>query len=65
MPRDSRPEDAFAEALFTAYNDQGPNPWKTFDGRDVPRWPELSEQVVEKWRAVARRALEGQTADGR
>jgi hypothetical protein len=44
------------EALFNAYNDQGPNPWKTFDGRDVPRWPDLSDQVRAKWRAVARAA---------
>jgi hypothetical protein len=43
----------FAERLFNAYNEQGPNPWKTFDGRDVPRWPDLSEQVREKWTAVA------------
>lgn len=40
--------------LFCAYNDQGPNPWKTWDGNDVPRWEALSEQVKEKWRAVAR-----------
>jgi predicted HAD superfamily Cof-like phosphohydrolase len=45
--------DKLAEKLFDAYNDQPPNPWKTFDGRDVPRWPDLSEQVREKWRAVA------------
>ena len=42
-----------AEALFNVYNEQGPNPWKTFDGRDVPRWPEISEQVRAKWSAVA------------
>lgn len=32
-------------------------PWQTFDGRPVPRWPELSAQVQAKWRAVARAAL--------
>lgn len=47
-----------AEALFNAYNDQGPNPWKTFDGRDVPRWPDLSIQVKIKWEAAAERAIE-------
>jgi hypothetical protein len=46
-------EVEFAEILFNAYNEQGPNPWKTFDGRDVPRWGELNDQVRGKWRAVA------------
>lgn len=43
--------------LFEAYNDEGPNPWKTFDGRQVPYWPELSDQVRAKWRASARKAV--------
>lgn len=47
-----------AEQLFNAYNNEPPNPWKTFDGRDVPRWDALSEQVKAKWRAVAYCALE-------
>lgn len=47
-----------AEALFNAYNEESPNPWKTFDGRDVPRWNALSEQVRTKWRAAARKASE-------
>lgn len=42
-----------AERLFNAYNEQGPNPWKTFDGRDVPRWDGLNDQVRAKWVAVA------------
>jgi hypothetical protein len=46
-----------AERLFNAYNEQGPNPWKTFDGRDVPRWPSLSDQVRQKWLAVAAASL--------
>lgn len=46
--------DNTASLLFNVYNNQGPNPWKTWDGKDVPRWHELSEQVKEKWRAVAR-----------
>lgn len=45
-----------AERLFNTYNEQGPNPWKTFDGRPVPRWPALSAQVQGKWRAVAEAA---------
>lgn len=46
-----------ATALFNAYNDQGPNPWQTFDGRPVPKWPELTDQVRAKWRAVAERVV--------
>lgn len=42
-----------AEQLFNAYNEEGPNPWKTFDGRDVPRWEGLNDAVRAKWVAVA------------
>lgn len=58
-----------AEALFIAYNAQEPNPWQTFDGRPVPTWTELSDQVRGKWIAAASRAKdlltpqEIQTAD--
>jgi hypothetical protein len=46
-----------ARAMFDAYNEQGPNPWKTFDGRDVPRWDELNDQVRSKWEAAAQKAI--------
>jgi hypothetical protein len=39
--------------MFNAYNEQGPNPWKTFDGRDVPRWDAINDQVRAKWNAAA------------
>jgi hypothetical protein len=42
-----------AEQLFNAYNEHGATPWKTFDGRDVPRWEGLNDAVREKWVAVA------------
>lgn len=42
-----------AEQLFNTYNAQGPNPWKTFDGREVPRWEQCGAQVQGKWIAVA------------
>lgn len=41
-----------AQAAFERYNEQGPNPWKTYDGKDVPRWPALTDQVRAKWRAA-------------
>lgn len=48
--------EEIARKMFEAYNEQGPNPWKTWDGKDVLRWPELTDQVREKWMAAARSA---------
>lgn len=45
--------------MFNAYNQEGPNPWKTWDGKDVPRWNDLNDQVRGKWIAAARVALVG------
>jgi hypothetical protein len=45
-----------AEAMFNAYNEHGHSRWKTFDGRDVPRWKELNDQVRGKWIAAAEAA---------
>jgi hypothetical protein len=47
-----------ARSMFDAYNEQGPNPWKTFDDRDVPRWDALNDQVRAKWVAAAIAAVE-------
>lgn len=49
--------DELAELMFDAYNAAGPNPWKTFDGRDVPRWSRCGEQVQAKWAAAAKCAM--------
>ena len=46
------------QQCFTAYNDAGPNPWKTHDGRDVPTWDQLNDQVRGKWAAAAKKARE-------
>lgn len=46
-----------AQQLFNAYNNRGPNPWKTWDGKPVPLWDALSDQVRMKWTAVARESL--------
>lgn len=45
-----------AEKMFNAYNEVG-TPWKTFDGRDVPRWPDINDAVRAKWTAAATTAL--------
>lgn len=45
--------DSLAQRMYRAYNDQGPNPWKTFDGRSVPQWDSITEQVRGKWKAAA------------
>lgn len=45
-----------AKAMFEAYNAQGPNPNKTWDGKDVPPWEQLGDQVQGKWLAAARAA---------
>lgn len=46
--------DGAAREAFAAHNAAGPNPGKTFDGRDVPPWEECGDQVRAKWRAAAR-----------
>ena len=43
-----------AREAFGAYNAAGPNPGKTWDGRDVPPWEDCGDQVRAKWRAAAR-----------
>lgn len=48
-----------AERMFNAYNAQGPNPGKTWDGKDVPAWAALNDQVRGKWVAAAVEAMKG------
>jgi hypothetical protein len=50
-------EARLARKMFEAYNAQGPNPNKTWDGKDVPAWEDLGEQVRGKWMAAARAAM--------
>jgi hypothetical protein len=45
---------AIAERAFNAYNEHGPTPWLTFDGRPVPRWDAITEAVREKWIAAVK-----------
>lgn len=57
--RASREEPAFdaqdiASQMFIAYNAAGANPWRTFDGRAVPPWADLTDEVRAKWVAAAR-----------
>lgn len=46
--------DGAAREAFNAYNAAGPNPGKTWDGKDVPAWQDCGDQVRAKWRAAAR-----------
>lgn len=39
---------------FEAYNSVGEKAWMTFDGRPVPRWPALNDEVREKWTAAVK-----------
>lgn len=41
-----------ARRAFDAYNAAGANPGKTFDGRPVPTWEGLNDDVREKWCAA-------------
>ena len=49
--------ERIAIEMFNAYNAEGPNPWKTFDGRPVPTWEQLNDQVRGKWLAAARESI--------
>lgn len=49
---------ALAAEMFNAYNAQGPNPGKTWDGRDVPAFEACGDQVQGKWCAAAAKAME-------
>lgn len=55
-PVNQSPEEApesKARRMFEAYNAQGPNPNKTWDGKEVPAWTALNDQVRGKWIAAA------------
>lgn len=47
--------DTFAEGLFNAYGEHCG--WKTFDGRDMPRWDGINDAVRGHWKAAAEWAL--------
>jgi hypothetical protein len=52
------PKPELAELMFKAYNAAGPNPNKSWDGKDVPPWEACGDQVQTKWRAAAKAAQE-------
>ena len=45
-----------AHRMFVAYNSAGERPWQTFDGRPVPTWEQLTDDVRAKWTAAAAKA---------
>ena len=42
----------FAESAFNAYGEKAR--WKTFDGRDMPRWDQVGEDVQQRWVAAVK-----------
>lgn len=42
-----------ARDMFNAYNAAGSNPGKTHDGKAVPAWEQLGDNVRAKWLAAA------------
>lgn len=52
MTQDSLPEQD-GQIAYNAYGDHAS--WKTFDGRDMPRWDELGPVVRSHWIAAAAR----------
>ncbi len=42
-----------AKLMFEAYNNDGPNKGKTWDGKPVPPWSECGPSVQHKWIAAA------------
>lgn len=46
--------ERIAYFAFETYNQTGETPWKTFDGRDVPRWAALNDAVRAKWVAAVK-----------
>lgn len=55
-----------AQAAFARYNETvlpGQTPWKTWDGKDVPRWEGLNDSVRAKWRASVEAMIDSVHAD--
>lgn len=44
-----RAKATLGQIAFEAYNSAGNNPGKTWDGKDVPTWDKLSDDVRAKW----------------
>lgn len=57
VPDAAQELDGPAREMFEAYNAAGPNPGKTWDGKDVPPYWATSNQVRAKWRAAAATVL--------
>lgn len=50
------PDETYAKIGYEAYAVSTGG--KTFDGRDMPKWPELPERIRDAWRAATDAALE-------
>lgn len=51
-------EKSLGQVGFDAYGEAGTKPWKTFDGREMPRWTALEGETgvltQERWEAAAK-----------
>jgi hypothetical protein len=54
-------EKSLGQVGFDAYGEAGSKPWKTFDGRDMPRWSALQGDAgvltQERWDAAAKAVI--------
>lgn len=44
------PKEEVAEVAFNAYGDKAN--WKTFDGREMPKWGAVGDDVQQRWVAA-------------
>lgn len=53
---------SLGHVAFDAYGNAGPNPWRTFDGREMPRWESLTTPAggitMLRWEEGVRAAIE-------
>ena len=50
-------EKTLGQVNFEGYDNHGPSAGKTFDGRPVPPWGELSDVTRKRWEAGAQRVV--------
>ncbi len=58
----SKPHPSLGHVAFDGYGDAGPTPWMTYDGRQMPRWEDLTSPAggitMLRWQEGARAAVQ-------